>query len=94
MQVYRTLSDAVILDWYISLNDKDRMSTCDVIYAPDDGGNNATSDSLLLSPFLPRQRTFVLRWLEPDRRYRFHMECVDVDGKEYLTKDIRFKTGE
>ncbi len=93
--MYRTLSDAVVLDWYISLNDKDRMSTCDVIYSSEENGGNGTSSStFLLSPFLPRQRTFVLRWLEPDRRHSFRMSCVDVENRIYATNGIQFKTGE
>ena len=31
-QVYKTFSDAVVLDWFISLHDKDRMTHCDVTY--------------------------------------------------------------
>ncbi len=31
-QVYKSFSDAVLLDWFISLTDKDRMSHCDVTY--------------------------------------------------------------
>ena len=99
-QVYKTLSDGVILDWYISLTDKDRMSTCDVAYAK---ANVTAADEddtegglmLLISPFLPRQRTFLLRSLEANRTFVFHMMCEDVEGKDYVTKDeITFTTGE
>ncbi len=67
-----------MLDWYISLNDKDRMATCDVAYSPTNENKNSStfkdaddSDTvLLLSPFLPRQRTFVLRSLESGEKYK------------------------
>ncbi len=29
-QVYKSFSDAVLLDWFISLTDKDMMSQCDI----------------------------------------------------------------
>ena len=35
-QVYKRLRDAVVLDWHISLLDKDQMSTCDVAYMKSD----------------------------------------------------------
>ena len=35
-QVYKRLRDAVMLDWYISLSDKDQMSTCNVGYVKSD----------------------------------------------------------
>ncbi len=31
-QVYKLFSDAVLLDWFISLTDKDRMSHCDITH--------------------------------------------------------------
>ena len=41
MKVYKRLSDAVVLDWYISLSDKDQMSTCDVAYVKSDYESNS-----------------------------------------------------
>ena len=41
MQVYKVLSDAVVLDWYISLSDKDQMSTCDIAYFKSDYLSNS-----------------------------------------------------
>ena len=35
-QVYKRLRDAVVLDWHISLLDKDQMSTCEVAYMKSD----------------------------------------------------------
>ena len=93
MQVYKTLSDSVILDWYISLYDKDRMSSCTVTYSPvaaPVGGTNATNKVL---DFLPRRRTFLLQSLAPNTTYQFVMECADSSGRSYATKSITFKTG-
>ena len=36
VQVYKRLRDAVVLDWHISLLDKDQMSTCEVAYMKSD----------------------------------------------------------
>ena len=93
LQVYKTLSDSVILDWYISLYDKDRMSSCTVTYSPvavSVGGINATNEVL---DFLPRRRTFLLQSLAPNTTYQFVMECADSSGRNYATKSITFKTG-
>ena len=104
LQVYKTLSDSVILDWYISLYDKDRMSSCTVTYSPADaaaGLNNATSEALeeggggdsVVLDFLPRRRTFLLQSLSPNTTYQFVMECADFAGRNYATKSITFQTG-
>ena len=91
--MYKTLSDSVILDWYISLYDKDRMSSCTVTYSPaatSVGGINATNKVL---DFLPRRRTFLLQSLSPNTTYQFVMECADFAGRNYATKSITFQTG-
>ena len=91
--MYKTLSDSVILDWYISLYDKDRMSSCTVTYSPaaaSVGGINATNKVL---DFLPRRRTFLLQSLAANTTYQFVMECADSSGRSYATKSITFKTG-
>ena len=103
LQVYKTLSDSVILDWYISLYDKDRMSSCTVTYSPASAaaGLNATSEALeeggggdsVVLDFLPRRRTFLLQSLSPNTTYQFVMECADFAGRNYATKSITFKTG-
>eukprot|EP00095_Tigriopus_kingsejongensis_P000005 maker-scaffold342_size201858-snap-gene-0.18 protein:Tk00005 transcript:maker-scaffold342_size201858-snap-gene-0.18-mRNA-1 annotation:"hydrogenase expression formation protein" len=87
VQVYKTLKDAAIFDWYISLNDKDQMRSCDVVYK-----SNVSNDSILLSPFLPKTRTFFIAELEPESEYEFHMLCEDHNGRDYITKPIFFTT--
>ena len=102
LQVYKTLSDSVILDWYISLYDKDRMSSCTVTYSPAAAaGLNASSEALeegrggdsVVLDFLPRRRTFLLQSLSPNTTYQFVMECADFAGRNYATKSITFQTG-
>ncbi|TRY70985.1 hypothetical protein TCAL_05198 [Tigriopus californicus] len=88
VQVYKTLRDAVIFDWYISLNDKDQMSSCDVVYK-----SNSTNDTILLSPFLPKTRTFFIAELDAESHYEFHMLCEDHKARNYVTKPIFFTTG-
>lgn len=88
LQVYKTLRDAVIFDWYISLNDKDQMSSCDVVYK-----SNSTNDTILLSPFLPKTRTFFIAELDAESHYEFHMLCEDHKARNYVTKPIFFTTG-
>ena len=103
LQVYKTLSDSVILDWYISLYDKDRMSSCTVVYSPKiisrfnaTGGiseKEKDEDDTVALNFLPRRRTFLLQSLSPNTTYKFVMECADSAGRSYATKSITFKTG-
>ena len=56
--MYRTLRDAVVLDWTISLADKDKMKTCAVTYLAKEANESTTID-----PFMPRTRTFLLEHL-------------------------------
>ena len=93
VQVYKTLSDAVLLDWFISLNDKDTMSECDVAYTAVNATSSASSGAYLLSPFLPRHRSFVLPTLEPDQTYQLLMSCVDRTDTRYSSEYITFTTG-
>ena len=92
----------MILDWYISLYDKDRMSSCTVTYSPTiitQFTSNATGDvaeveeDTVVLDFLPRRRTFLLQSLSPNTTYQFVMECADSVGRNYATKPITFKTG-
>ena len=61
IQVYRALMDAVVLDWTISLADKDRMKTCVVSYLAQEAKESTTID-----PFMPKTRTFLLENLRPN----------------------------
>ena len=61
IQVYRALMDAVVLDWTISLADKDRMKTCVVTYLAQEAKESTTID-----PFMPKTRTFLLENLRPN----------------------------
>ena len=61
IQVYRALMDAVVLDWTISLADKDRMKTCVVTYLAQEAKESTTID-----PFMPKTRTFFLENLRPN----------------------------
>ena len=83
------------------------MSSCDVIYshtAEPPGGEEANSDSeplsdkqdefILLSPFLPRSRTFFIGGLKANQSYEFYMLCVDYKGRKFVTAPIYFVTGE
>ena len=53
--------DAVVLDWTISLADKDRMKTCVVTYLAQEAKESTTID-----PFMPKTRTFLLENLRPN----------------------------
>ena len=63
LQVYRTLMDAVVLDWTISLSDKDRMKSCAVTYLPKEEAKEST---ITIDPFMPKSRTFLLENLRPN----------------------------
>ena len=63
LQVYRALMDAVVLDWTISLADKDRMKTCAVTYLSKDQKAAPT----IIRPFMPQTRTFLLENLTPNQ---------------------------
>jgi hypothetical protein len=64
-QVYRTLMDAVVLDWTISLADKDRMKTCSVTYRAIDEVEE--EEAKTIDPFMPKTRTFLLEQLQSNQ---------------------------
>ena len=55
--------DAVVLDWTISLADKDRMKTCAVTYLSTENQEKAKT----IDPFMPQTRTFLLQDLTPNQ---------------------------
>ena len=58
-----------------------------------EGDEESADNPVLLSPFLPRMRTFFLLNLESNQTYEFHMMCVDLNGRHYATNAIIFTTG-
>ena len=72
LQVYRTLRDAVVLDWTISLADKDKMKTCAVTYLAKEANESTTID-----PFMPRTRTFLLEHLLTGQVSSFLDACIN-----------------
>ena len=91
------MSDSVVLDWYISLTDKDSISTCDVAYYgsnPSKGEAKTDDHKQMLSPFLPTSRTFLIKELWPDTEYRLKMVCSDSSGDIYASPTLKFTTGE
>jgi len=87
IQVYRALMDAVVLDWTISLADKDRMKTCVVTYLAQEAKESTTID-----PFMPKTRTFLLENLRPNHSYKFNMSCVDDTGHFLHSDQLEFST--
>merc|ERR1711953_1461470 len=88
IQVYRALMDAVVLDWTISLADKDRMKTCAVTYLSKDQNTAPT----IIRPFMPQTRTFLLENLTPNQHYKFNMSCESDVGVHYSSESIEFST--
>jgi len=87
IQVYRALMDAVVLDWTISLADKDRMKTCVVTYLAQEAKESTTID-----PFMPKTRTFFLENLRPNHSYKFNMSCIDDSGQFLHSDPLEFST--
>jgi hypothetical protein len=97
LQVYKSFSDAVVLDWFISLADKDRLSHCEVTYSKQlRNARDVThsDDVIVISPFLPVSRTFVLKPLAAGQTYSFLMNCRDAAGGRLSTQPIVLKTSE
>ena len=88
LQVYKTFSDAVLLDWFISRTDKDRMSHCDVTYYKFKDGRQNSDDVITIPSFMPTSRTFVLKPLEANSTYSFAMTCQDLMGTRYSTRPM------
>ena len=61
--------------------------------ATEEGSGAGADNTVLLSPFVPRIRTFFLLNLESNQTYEFHMMCVDQNGRHYATNAIVFTTG-
>jgi len=87
--VYRTLRDAVVLDWTISLADKDKMKTCAVTYLAKEANESTTID-----PFMPRTRTFLLEHLLTGQMYQFNMTCLNDVGDTLESDLLEFSTHE
>ena len=91
LQVYRALMDAVVLDWTISLADKDRMKTCAVTYLSKDQQQTSASPTTI-QPFMPQTRTFLLENLTPNQvSQHWKNEWVHASHCLKITKKFAFE---
>ena len=96
--------DMAVLDWYIRLQDKDRlvwyglypayyltmcrMAGCDLSYGAEAGGNTTSVQN-----FLPLYRTIKIQPLTANTSYWVHMVCKDKDGGWHASDTVNFTTG-
>ena len=78
--------DAVVLDWTISLADKDRMKTCVVTYLAQEAKESTTID-----PFMPKTRTFFLENLRPNHvSSKLFFRQRSREQKKVASKQVSF----
>jgi len=78
LKVYKRLSDAVVLDWYISLSDKDQMSTCDVAYVKSDYKSNSKK---AMNPQEERKQNFMGQLLSKTAIHKYSADIHDSNQK-------------
>ena len=76
--------DAVVLDWTISLADKDRMKTCAVTYLSTEHPEKANT----IDPFMPQSRTFLLQDLTPNQVSTNHHVHLTASTYDVVVLDI------
>lgn len=86
--LYKVYPDTAVLDWFISLQDKDKMDRCEVTYGPVQNHSSVT----LIENFLPQHRSFSLHPLAENQTYWFNMVCTDNKGVLHSSDHITFTT--
>jgi len=90
VSLWKAYTDTAVFDWYITLQEKDRMKQCDLTYGELSRGNETN----MVENYLPRHRSFNLHPLRDNTDYWFTMVCTDNQDRLYSSEKILFKTDE
>jgi len=93
LSVWEVYSDTVILDWYITLQQKFRMNTCQISYGPTDENNDEEKEIIAIKrTFIPDHRSFQVNSLQRNTSYWLFMTCTDIYGDVYNSSILNFTT--
>lgn len=92
LSVWEVYSDAVILDWYITLSMKFRMSSCQISFGRDEDGDTEAEETV--RNWVPDHRSFQVGGLSRNTSYWLVMSCTDTAGTILNSSLLRFTTEE
>jgi len=89
VSVWEVYSDTVVLDWYITLQDKFRMNNCQIVYGPTEDDDE---DEDIVKNFIPDHRSFQIKNLQCNTSYWLVMTCTDIYGSIHNSSVLNFTT--
>ena len=90
ISVWQTSPHHAVLDWLITLAEKDTLVRCDMAYAATEDEDD---DTKVVENFLPPHRTFVLSALSSNTSYCVCVRCIDKAGSWHVSEALYFTTG-
>jgi hypothetical protein len=79
ISVWQTYPNHAVLDWFITLAEKDTLVRCDMAYAATEDEDD-DEDTKVVENFLPPHRTFGLSSLSSNTSYCVCVRCRDKAG--------------
>ena len=89
ISVWKTSPTHVLLDWYITLAEKDNLVSCDMAHGATEDLNNTE----VVENFLPLQRTLSITNLSSNTSYWASLVCKDREGGWHDSQTLQFSTG-
>ena len=80
-----------MIDWYITLAEKDCLTSCDMTYAATEDQSENTK---VVENFIPLHRSFEISQLSSNTSYWVCVVCRDKEGVEHASDILHFTTAE
>ena len=92
ISVWQTYPHHAVLDWLITLAEKDTLVRCDMAYGATEDEDDK-EDITTVENFLPSHRSIVVPHVSSNNSYWVCVSCRDGEGGWHHSKTLHFTTG-
>ena len=78
-----------MLDWYITLAEKDTLASCEMTHVATEDQENTT----VVETFIPLHRSLSISPLSSNTSYLVNVVCGDKQGGRHASQSLHFTTG-
>ena len=91
ISIWHTYPTHAVIDWYITMAEKDCLTNCDMTYAATEDDKEKPK---VVENFIPVHRTFSIGQLTQNTSYWVFVVCRDKGGGWHASHTIHFTTAE
>ena len=92
ISVWQTYPTHAVLDWLITLAEKDTLASCDITHAATEDTEKDDNETVVEN-ILPLHRTITVSPLSSNTSYSVVMVCMDREGGRHVSNTVHFTTG-